>query len=306
MRKPLISVIITNYNYGKYIHKAIESVLNQTYKNIELIVVDDHSNDESDKKIRQILKNNLEVKYVRNDKNEGVVFSRNLGMKMSKGEFLCCLDADDYFNNDYIEINYNAISKYDADVIYTNWKFFGERVETVNFPEFDIDLLEKQRINIKPEALVRSSSIKNEDGSLKFMYLPETRRRANDWVFFIILAANGLKFKLEKNNYVNYFIKKGSMGNSLPRKEELELFCSYLLMLRKKYGNKIISPEEFLISEAIEQKAVAEERLKLIYANKRELKDKEIVISTMQKQLQNITNSHLYRIVSCLSKVKKI
>lgn len=102
MSEPLVSVIIPIYNTATYIRECIDSVLNQTYSNIEIILVNDGSKDESDQIIRQCYTNNSFVKYC-NKKNEGVSKARNVGLRMSSGDFVTFIDSDDWVNAHFIE-----------------------------------------------------------------------------------------------------------------------------------------------------------------------------------------------------------
>lgn len=100
MSQPLVSVIITTYNRAHLVCRAIDSVLAQTYKNIEIIVVDDCSIDATSHLISNY---GNSVKYLRNIYNMGVSASRNLGIKTSNGDFVCFLDDDDELFPDKIE-----------------------------------------------------------------------------------------------------------------------------------------------------------------------------------------------------------
>jgi glycosyltransferase involved in cell wall biosynthesis len=91
MAKPLISVIIPNYNYGRYLSEAIDSVLNQSYAQVELIVVDDGSTDDSEGVLRSY---GDRLKWFR-QQNQGVSAARNRGVQESQGEMIAFLDADD-------------------------------------------------------------------------------------------------------------------------------------------------------------------------------------------------------------------
>ena len=79
---PLLSVVIPSYNHEKFIGKAIDSVLNQTYFNLELIVVDDGSNDDTRVVVESI--HDKRIKYVKNSRSTGAAFARNLGIKHSR------------------------------------------------------------------------------------------------------------------------------------------------------------------------------------------------------------------------------
>jgi glycosyltransferase involved in cell wall biosynthesis len=99
MVKPLVSVIIPNYNYAQYLREAIDSVLNQTYSNLEIIVVDDGSKDDS-KKVLSGYGEKIKTIF---QQNQGVSAARNNGAKASGGEFIAFLDADDVWLPEKIE-----------------------------------------------------------------------------------------------------------------------------------------------------------------------------------------------------------
>ena len=108
MENPLVTIYITNRNYGAYLEKAIQSSLNQTYKNIEIIIVDDSSNDSSHKILKRFKKYN-KVRIIKNIKKKGLVKSSLKAIKLSKGDFILRLDADDFLNKDAIKLMINKI-----------------------------------------------------------------------------------------------------------------------------------------------------------------------------------------------------
>lgn len=102
----LITIIIPFYNSEKYIENCLYSVINQSYTNLEIILINDGSTDNSGNICKRIKDNR--IKYI--DKiNEGVSKSRNLGIKLSSGEYLCFIDSDDYIEKDYIQQFINHI-----------------------------------------------------------------------------------------------------------------------------------------------------------------------------------------------------
>lgn len=103
--KPLISVIMTTYNVEKYVKKAINSILNQTYTKFELIIVDDNSNDNTINIIREY--NDPRIKLFKNNINAGTYFCKNYGVSISKGDFIAIQDSDDYSNPTRLEKQYN-------------------------------------------------------------------------------------------------------------------------------------------------------------------------------------------------------
>jgi glycosyltransferase involved in cell wall biosynthesis len=94
-KEPLVSIIMPTFNRAKYILNAINSCINQTHKNIEVIVIDDCSTDKTEYVVKNI--KDKRVKYYKNEKNSGAPESRNKGIKLSKGEYICFLDDDDIF-----------------------------------------------------------------------------------------------------------------------------------------------------------------------------------------------------------------
>ena len=109
--KPLISIIIPCYNDDLYVEQAVNSAINQTYPNTEIIIVDDGSNLET-KKILNRLKD--KVDKIITQKNQGVCVARNNGIKKSKGNFILVLDSDDFFEAKFLEISLKAINKNNA------------------------------------------------------------------------------------------------------------------------------------------------------------------------------------------------
>ena len=91
----IVSVIIPVYNSDKYITKTLNSVLNQTYKPIEIILVDDCSIDNSEQIINEYLRKHEYITYYRLEKNSGVAVARNKALELAKGRYIAFLDSDD-------------------------------------------------------------------------------------------------------------------------------------------------------------------------------------------------------------------
>lgn len=105
MKFPLVSIIITSNNYGRYLSDAIESALKQTYPNIEVIVVDDGSTDNT----RGVAQRYPVLYFYQ--QNQGVAVARNNGIKLSKGEYFVCLDADDKLAPEYVRKTIELMTK---------------------------------------------------------------------------------------------------------------------------------------------------------------------------------------------------
>ena len=94
-KTPLVSVIIPTYNRADFIEKAIQSVLNQTYSNFEIIVVDDGSTDSSAQIIQKLAEKDHRIRYYKLEVNSGVSIARNTGISLVRGKYIAFLDSDD-------------------------------------------------------------------------------------------------------------------------------------------------------------------------------------------------------------------
>jgi len=121
----LISILINNYNYAKFLPECIESVLNQTYQNFEIIIVDDGSTDNSKEIIEKYAKKDKRIKPVLK-KNGGQASAFNEGFKHCKGEIICFLDADDLFEKNKLK-EISKIYKKGYEYIINNYKFLGNK-----------------------------------------------------------------------------------------------------------------------------------------------------------------------------------
>lgn len=114
---PKVSVIIPNFNNGRYIEEAIKSVQNQSLKDIEIIIIDDCSTDDSWNILQQIAKSDSRIKIIQNQKNSGAGPSRNAGLDIATGEFIKFLDSDDTMDLDVLEIMYNTAQETKKDIV---------------------------------------------------------------------------------------------------------------------------------------------------------------------------------------------
>lgn len=107
--QPLISVIIASYNNSVFLKRCIESVLEQTLKNIEVIIIDDHSTDDSDEIICAYTKIDTRIRYAVHICNQSQHMSRKLGVELADGEYIMFVDSDDFLRADACELAYNAV-----------------------------------------------------------------------------------------------------------------------------------------------------------------------------------------------------
>ena len=111
-----ISVIMPVYNSEKYLEIALDSIVNQTLEDIEIICINDASKDGSLSILEKYEKVDSRIKIINNLKNFGPGYSRNLGLEHAKGEYIAFVDADDFFESDMLELTYEECVKYDLDI----------------------------------------------------------------------------------------------------------------------------------------------------------------------------------------------
>ena len=121
-----VSIIIPCYNQEQYVAEAIESALNQTYPNVEIVVVNDASNDNSSKVIKGYANKYSNIIFLDEEENKGVVKSRNLAISKCRGDYILPVDADDKIDQTFCE---KAVKILDADnevrIVYSKIQFFG-------------------------------------------------------------------------------------------------------------------------------------------------------------------------------------
>ncbi len=280
---PKVSVIITNYNYGRYLDQAITSVLHQTYKNIELIIIDDGSIDNSDSVIRKYLTDNPSIKYI-NQENSGANVSRNKGIDTAAGEYIFLLDADNWLNNDHIEVLYEILAKSKADVVYSNLQHFGGDNDILEVPEFDMDILKVTNF-IDTSALIKKNSI----GKNRFdLWL--NQKSSQDWDFFLGLALEGLKIvKAPKKVSLNYRVHDKQRGNSFKSVAKIEQSIEVYNYITNKYYEQF--PEQFNAQIKWTNSLVVE------YAQiKKEIIQIKQEVAQKEQQISSLINSKSYRI----------
>ena len=130
-----VSVIVPVYNSKNHIKDCLTSVINQTYKNLEIIVVNDKSTDKSMKIVKKF--NDKRIKIIDLKKNSGVAVARNTGIDAATGDYICFIDSDDYWNLKKIDIQVKFMEENDYTFIYSDYEYLrlnGSR-HRVNVPK---------------------------------------------------------------------------------------------------------------------------------------------------------------------------
>lgn len=126
----MISIIVPVYNVEDYIERCIKSILDQSFREFELILVDDGSLDMSGKICDEYAKNDQRIKVI-HKKNGGLSSARNEGIKVARGEYIGFVDSDDFINKDMYKILYRISKKYDADISVCDFEYISDNKEVV-------------------------------------------------------------------------------------------------------------------------------------------------------------------------------
>lgn len=135
----LVSVVIPVYNTEKYLDDCINSVINQTYRNIEIIFVNDGSNDNSLNILKSYSNKDSRIKII-NIVHKGVAYAKKTGIESSNGDYICCIDSDDYINNNYIKILLDKALTNNSDIVQCSFKCEEAKHDLYIYPNYSIDI----------------------------------------------------------------------------------------------------------------------------------------------------------------------
>lgn len=215
MDQPLVSVIIPCFNYVHYLGQCLESVMQQTYKNIEVIVVDDCGQDNA----KEICDQYPQVKYIRHDINKGLSATRNTGLAACKGVYMMCLDADDWIDKDLVALSLAWFEAKKANIVGVWQQEFGERGEVHHFHPNPVheDFLNGNKINCSS---IFSRKV-YEDVKAKYGYAYDERLKLGyeDWQFWLRATKMGFTVATIPLALFHYRIHKDSMIAGLIKKD---------------------------------------------------------------------------------------
>ena len=205
---PLISIVIPTYNKSEIISKSILSVKNQTWKNIEIIIVNDASTDQTSIILDKIKK----IQVIENDINKGVAESRKVGITQAKGDFICFLDDDDCWDPTHIESLFASMNKEQSDVVFSNYKMNINGVMS----EFKMDFFSNnfyEKILLRPGPFIQSCIFKTSIFEDKNLF-DSNSIPSEDWDLFITLAKKKLSISYSNHcGFIWNFSKKSQSSN---------------------------------------------------------------------------------------------
>ncbi len=213
MGNHLVSIIIPSFNRAALLKRAIKSVQNQTYKNWEIIIVDNFSNDETDLIIEPLLSDKIKIKKINN--NGVIAKSRNVGIDNARGEYIAFLDSDDWWRSTKLELVLKEFEKYKKiDLIYHNCYLIYENKKKFSRCRMLYNN-QYQDLIINGNTIITSSVIVKKD-CLKQVNLfsqDENKIGWEDYDLWLKIAKKKLKIHLCKKYLGNYYIGNDNYDN---------------------------------------------------------------------------------------------
>ncbi len=217
---PPISVLMSVYNGDKYLKKAIESILKQTFSNFEFIIVNDGSADNSIEIIKSF--NDPRIKIINNKKNLGLIKSLNIGLKQAKGKYIARLDADDIALKNRLEKQFNYLEKNKditligggAEIINSEGKYIREKLPITNFDQIRFWTLFFGNPFLHSSIFFKKKDIDSING------YSHTYKHVEDYDLYLRLIKNGYKIINLPEIFIKYRIHNQSIGQIKDSKKE--------------------------------------------------------------------------------------
>ena len=244
--EPLVSIITPVYNSEKYLEETILSVINQTYKNWELLLIDDCSTDGSYKIIEKYLVDER-IKYFKNKKNSGPAITRNIGLNEAKGEYIAFLDSDDIWNYNKLELQIDYMKKNKIRICHGDYIFIDQKGREIK--EITTDTALSYKILLKENQIKTSFLVVNKNliGEIRFPSI-----RHEDFAFFLELLRKeeisrkiGFvvgKYRIQESSVSSNKLKSEIWKWSIYRKyeklslvESIYYFSNYIYRGMRKY-----------------------------------------------------------------------
>lgn len=258
---PFISVVMCAYNTKSFIQKAVDSILNQSYKNWELIIVDDCSTDGTREWLKTF-ENNQQVRLFLQEKNAGYVASKNFGISQAKGDYITQCDSDDYFDYDLLEKQVEVISNHqDVNIVACGFHYIdmdGSIRKTVK-PEKN-EIIENNASNHHPfwfPPILVHKKVYDKIGYFNSYFL------AGDDLYWLTKANEHYKIHCIDNAFYHYRYNPNSLSRNVknPKKITDPLILKELLKQRKEKKTDWLENEEFDLLDKFEKKLLNNKKL---------------------------------------------
>lgn len=179
---PLVSIITASYNSEKFIHATIKSVINQTYSNWELIIIDDASSDTTIQIINTFTSAHSNIKCLKNTQNQGAAFTRNRGIKIAKGHYIAFLDADDVWQTEKLKQQITFMEERNLSVSFSSYNLIDENGNSLNRTVIALPKITYGKL-LKCNYIGNLTGVYNAK-KLGKVYAPNLKKR-QDWLLWL-------------------------------------------------------------------------------------------------------------------------
>jgi len=217
MKKPLISVIMPNYNGEKYLSESIESILNQTFRDFEFIIIDDGSKDNSKKIIKKYQKKDKRIVLIENEKNLGLPLSLNKGLKKAKGVYIARMDSDDISLPKRLKNEFEYLEKH------SNIFLIGSSAIIIDESGNRLGILKKfnspkkiKKKFLRSNPIIHPSIMFRNFG--KYFYR-ERFKSSEDYDFYLRILSSDLQITNLPEILIKYRISKNSFVSTKPNQK---------------------------------------------------------------------------------------
>ena len=221
LKRSLVSIIVPVYNASKFIDKCINSILNQSYKHLELLLINDGSKDNSLEILKKYEKSNKKIIKVFSHDNRGVAFTKNRGIDLAKGDYITFVDSDDYVDSDYIESLLNGIGN--NDIIVSGYKKFNDKKVLFDLKPRKNDIFYIYKYSATLGKLYKASFIKDNK-----IYYPINYQIGEDMFFTMDALSKTNKIVSIPYSGYNYYENLNSLTNSVSNKKKFMNMFSLL------------------------------------------------------------------------------
>ena len=199
---PLISVVIPTYNSGQFIRKTLQSVINQTYGNWEILITDDCSQDNTVQVVREIMQNEKRIKLFEQRENQGPARARNIGIKHARGKYIAFLDADDSWLSEKLQIQTRFMEEQGLGISFTDYYLLNEHSDSKK--KFQSLLSEVNYTDIVRFNYIACSTVMYNQDSLGKHFMPDIRNRQDWglWIKLIKIAGTAVRISQPLTNYL--------------------------------------------------------------------------------------------------------
>ncbi len=226
-KTPHVDIILPNHNKGNFLKDTIDSIINQTFKNFTIYLIDDFSSDNSISIIKEY--NDPRIILIKLKKNKGVSFCRNLGLRLSKSKFISFIDSDDYWDRNKLKNQIEFMEKFKHNFTYTDYIPF---VVKNNKKKFKKKIIVKKQFNF--EEFIHNTSIGMSSVVLKRSLIKNLKFKkleiCEDYLFKCEILKKQIAYKCS-NALMYYCISK----NSLQSNKFKNLF--WVWTINKKFNN---------------------------------------------------------------------